>query len=179
MRSTCSRCRSDARPYRGTSFASLPRGQRPRRRDSLGLYLRPRRARSSVDRALPSGGKGRGFESLRARHTFLSALRATPPSGLLLPALGRCSRVAVSRQKRLVGRRSVRGEPRRAALRARQAFRPESSRRGAEGEQRPAKSVELRVRIVRTESPLTPTQVFAEYQYVQARTILAKWRIAP
>ncbi len=31
------------------------------------IYCRPR-ARSSVDRALPSGGRGRGFESLRARH---------------------------------------------------------------------------------------------------------------
>src|SRR5690606_6771140 len=43
--------------------------RRPTRRDAaLRLALRLTRARSSVDRALPSGGRGRGFESLRARH---------------------------------------------------------------------------------------------------------------
>src|SRR5690606_20860909 len=42
--------------------------RRPTRRDAaLRLALRLTRARSSVDRALPSGGRGRGFESLRAR----------------------------------------------------------------------------------------------------------------
>ena len=36
---------------------------------------------AQLDRALPSGGRGRGFESLRARHVFneLRAINSYPP----------------------------------------------------------------------------------------------------
>ena len=51
----------------GARLAAEPASTDAGRPFGPAIYCRPR-ARSSVDRALPSGGKGRGFESLRARH---------------------------------------------------------------------------------------------------------------
>ena len=86
-------------PGRSQSLAGLT-GQRVREhwnRYPWNRHLVRSCACSSVDRALPCGGRGRGFESRQAHHFLSTGQRRSPdPNQLLHPLVGRVNSVNVS-----------------------------------------------------------------------------------